>query len=485
MSARRPTPSPSRRPPLPDAYTFRLRIDLLDTAPPIWRLIEVPSTLTLDALHLILQTAMGWSDSHLHGFCLGDPQVHWPVERYLTAFDIEEGEDGVAEADVRLDEVLQRPGDELRYTYDFGDGWDHLVRLEAVRPLTAQDPPAALLDGRRARPPEDCGGPSGYAHALALLTAAAAGTSLEPEDAGLLELTFGPAEPAAILADADRFDIASTDADLRAGRVGGVLSEDFTGWWTDGGDLVASMTDMVPAGGSMPPALADLVDRCDPSGRARAMELVAAARLDSPVLVDVATATTMVEPFAWLVRHVGTEGLPLTAQGYLRPADVRAVAGRLDLDDEWIGAMNRESLTPPVAELRRAAAHSGLVRVAKGRIHATARGTALADDPVALWWHIADRLPAGRRDDERDAGTLMLLALAGNMDGDGDLGRMMTSLGWRLRSGRTLDDRAVRTIAATTAEALHRLGCFDTAGSRHGSMPTAAGRSFARAALQR
>ena len=485
MPARRPPSSPSRRPPLPGAHAFRVRIDLLDTDPPIWRLIEVPSTLTLEALHPILQTAMGWTDSHLHGFCLGDPQIHRQVERYVTAFDIEEGEEGVAEADVRLDEVLQNPGDELRYTYDFGDGWDHLLRLESLRPRTVQDPPAALLDGRRACPPEDCGGPYGYTESLAQLAAAAAGSSLEPEDAEVLELTFGPAEPAAILAEADRFDIASTDADLRAGRTGGVLPADFAGWSEADDAPVASLADVVPAGASMPPALAALVDRCDPSGRERAMALVAGARLGSPVLVDVATAATMVEPFAWFVRHVGTDGLPLTAQGYLRPADVTAAAERLHLDDEWIGAMNRESLTPPVAELRRAAAHAGLVRVAKGRIHATARGTALADDPVALWWHLADRLPAGRRDDERDAGLLVLLALAGGTDGTGNLGRIMTSLGWQLRSGRALDDGAVRVIAAATGAALHRLGCFDTAGSRHSAVPTTAGRSFARAALQR
>ncbi len=201
---------------MPGGFTYRIRVDLLDTDPTIWRLIEVPSTLTLDSLHPILQTAMGWTDSHLHQFMLADPQVHGPVERYLTAFDIEEGDEGVAEADVRLDEVLKAVGDELRYTYDFGDGWDHLLRLDTRSPRADQDPPAALLDGQRACPPEDCGGPHGYDELLMLLADAVDGRRLVRDDLELLRLTFGPAKPADVLARAGQLDISAIDARLRA-----------------------------------------------------------------------------------------------------------------------------------------------------------------------------------------------------------------------------------------------------------------------------
>jgi hypothetical protein len=196
MAPRRPTPGPSRRPPLADVFTFRVRVDLVDAVPPIWRIVEVPSSLTLETLHPILQTAMGWTDSHLHGFCLGDPQVDWPVERYLTAFDFEEGDVGVAEAD--------------------------------VRPRTGQDTPAALLDGGRACPPEDCGGPYGYRALLDLAGRAAGGQPLASEDAEWLSLTFGSTSPADVLADAELLDAASIDADLRAGRVGGVAAADLS-----------------------------------------------------------------------------------------------------------------------------------------------------------------------------------------------------------------------------------------------------------------
>ncbi len=463
---------------------FRIRVDLLETAPPVWRLVEVPSSLTLEALHPVLQTAMGWTDSHLHEFSLGDPQVHWPVERYLTAFDLEEGDVGVAEADVRLDEVVQEPGDELRYTYDFGDGWTHLLRLEATRPRGDGEPPAALLDGARACPPEDCGGPYGYAELLDLAARAADGERLEPGDDELLALTFGSVTSTEALAAAETLDTTSIDADLRTAQTGGSPAPELTA--ALGLDLAALVTGAGTQRPPMSPAVADLVDRCEPGARPALLRLVSAARLGAPVLVDTAVAAAMTDPFAWFVRHVGGGGLALTAQGYLRPADVTAVAHRLRLDDEWIGAMNRESQTPQVAEFRRAAQHAGLVRTAKGRIYATARGAALAEEPVTLWWHLAGRLPAGRRDPERDAGLLTLLAVAAGTAGDSPLGlgRIMTGVGWQLRSGRPLDDHTVWGWAITTVEALRRLGCFETGGRRHSRTPTAAGQSFARAALR-
>jgi hypothetical protein len=488
MAPRRPTPGPSRRPPLADVFTFRVRVDLVDAVPPIWRIVEVPSSLTLETLHPILQTAMGWTDSHLHGFCLGDPQVDWPVERYLTAFDFEEGDVGVAEADVRLDEALQEVGDELRYDYDFGDGWTHLLRLDALRPRTGQDTPAALLDGGRACPPEDCGGPYGYRALLDLAGRAAGGQPLASEDAEWLSLTFGSTSPADVLADAELLDAASIDADLRAGRVGGVAAADLSDSLAAalGPDLVALVSGAAPQHPTMSPAVTDLVERCDARIRPSLLHLIAAARLDAPVLVDAAVAAAMVEPFAWFVRRVGVGGLALTAQGYLRPADVTAVAECLHLDAEWIGSMNRESLTPQVGEFRRAAQHAGLVRVAKGRIHATARGAALAQDAVALWWHLAQRQPVGRRDAERDAGILALLAVAAGAADDSSvrIGQIMAGLGWQLRSGRPLDDSTVWGWAIMTTETLRRLGCFDTTGGRYRRIATAAGQSFARASLR-
>lgn len=165
----------------PPALTVHeLRVTLLDVSPPVWRLIRVPSLISLSILHAILQVAMGWEDRHLHEWRVGDDY-----------FDDEEDEEIVL-ADVA-------PADSfLRYEYDMGDSWEHLVEVVAVHPYDGTVAPIAVLDGARAAPPEDCGGPRGYADLLAALQnpsdldyeefVTAYGDSLDPEafDRGLI-----------------------------------------------------------------------------------------------------------------------------------------------------------------------------------------------------------------------------------------------------------------------------------------------------------
>lgn len=129
-----------------------LRVTLLDVQPPVWRLIRVPSAVPLSALHSILQVAVGWQDYHLHEWQIGDEY-----------YDDESGED-----EVILGEVA--PADSsFRYTYDLGDGWEHLVEVVSIDPYDGTVPPVAVLDGARAAPPEDSGGPHGYEALLAAL----------------------------------------------------------------------------------------------------------------------------------------------------------------------------------------------------------------------------------------------------------------------------------------------------------------------------
>ncbi len=138
-------------------------MDLRGTKPPVWRRLELGSHLFLDDVHDILQTAFGWTDSHLHRFASGGSGFDLESQLYLCPFDVEEGEDdGVPEEDVRLDEVLVEVGETLHYDYDYGDGWEHVVRLEAVLDRPADALPARCTGGRRAGPPEDCGGVWGY-----------------------------------------------------------------------------------------------------------------------------------------------------------------------------------------------------------------------------------------------------------------------------------------------------------------------------------
>lgn len=89
---------------------------------PVWRRLELPGDLTLPRVHDVIQAAMGWTDSHLHRFRTGsDPRSAY----FITEFDLDDGDDGLLENDVRLDQLVAEKGDQLWYEYDFGDGWDH------------------------------------------------------------------------------------------------------------------------------------------------------------------------------------------------------------------------------------------------------------------------------------------------------------------------------------------------------------------------
>ena len=137
---------------------FRVRVDLMYAKPPIWRRLVLPGDLVLDELHDVLQVAMGWQDGHLHKFGVGADRRTRAY--FVTRFDLSEGDDGLVEDGVRLDQVVSGKGDRLFYDYDFGDGWEHVLVVEDV----LDDPPSApvCLAGKMACPPEDCGGLGGY-----------------------------------------------------------------------------------------------------------------------------------------------------------------------------------------------------------------------------------------------------------------------------------------------------------------------------------
>jgi hypothetical protein len=137
---------------------FQVRLDLRFTKPPAWRRLLLPGDLTLGELHSVIQGAMGWYDPHLHRFRTG---ADHNAAHFITEFDLDEGEEGIIEDQVRLDQVIADVGDGLWYEYDFGDGWDHVIKVEKVLPQPPSE--AQLLTGKRACPPEDVGGIGGYA----------------------------------------------------------------------------------------------------------------------------------------------------------------------------------------------------------------------------------------------------------------------------------------------------------------------------------
>src|SRR4051794_13399778 len=161
IRAGRPDP---RRPRRDREVTYRVDVRLSGTMPPVWRRLDLSSALMLDDVHRILQAAFGFTDSHLHRFAVGPSMYAEASALYLCPFDVEEGDDdgGVDEREVRLDELLVEPGDEVLYEYDFGDSWEVTIQLQQVLQRAPDASPATCVDGRRAGPLEDSGGPGHY-----------------------------------------------------------------------------------------------------------------------------------------------------------------------------------------------------------------------------------------------------------------------------------------------------------------------------------
>ena len=132
---------------------LQLKVSLKGSKPPIWRRLEVPATITLDQLHEVIQVAFEWTDSHLHAF--ETPQGEYGVP------DPEWGLDLRSERGVRLTKVAE-VGEKLTYVYDFGDDWQHVVLVEKIAPSQEGVAYPRCTAGRRAAPPEDCGGIWGY-----------------------------------------------------------------------------------------------------------------------------------------------------------------------------------------------------------------------------------------------------------------------------------------------------------------------------------
>ena len=147
--------------------TYQVRVDLDGAKPPIWRRLLLSSELMLNELHVVLQQAMGWDDSHLHEFLSGKNRMDPFATHYLMQYMLDDGAEGVLEDQVRLDELLTGPKDRLFYWYDFGDDWEHTLVVEKVLPRLGDEPPAICIGGARACPPEDCGGIWGYHELLA------------------------------------------------------------------------------------------------------------------------------------------------------------------------------------------------------------------------------------------------------------------------------------------------------------------------------
>lgn len=185
---------------------YQLKVTLAETKPPIWRRVLVDGASTLDQVHEVIQAALGWWNYHLHEFEVGEARYGVPDPDYDPAYDW--GPPTLDEHQVRLDSIVGA-GDRFSYTYDFGDNWRHTIVVEKVDPAGEGDPVSvpACIDGRRAGPPEDCGGTWGYEELLGILA-----DPTHPEHDASLEWVGGRFDP-------DAFDPAEFADNLRNQRL--------------------------------------------------------------------------------------------------------------------------------------------------------------------------------------------------------------------------------------------------------------------------
>ena len=150
----------SQRTPAHD-IVVQIKIKLLGVSkPPVWRRVQLRADTRLDQLHEILQAALGWENYHLHAFSFGEEE--------FGPRDAEHGLDFADERQVALGELTDI-GARFRYTYDFGDNWEHEILIEDLLAPNPDTHYPILVAAKGACPPEDCGSPWGYANLKEIL----------------------------------------------------------------------------------------------------------------------------------------------------------------------------------------------------------------------------------------------------------------------------------------------------------------------------
>lgn len=173
---------------------YQLKITLREIKPPIWRRVQVKDC-SLTKLHANVQACMGWTNSHLHAFEIGGEQYGEPDPDGLM-----ETED---ERKVKLSQVVAGGVKKFGYTYDFGDNWEHVIQVEKTLPAEAGVRYPRCTEGKRACPPDDCGGAWGYGDFLEAIQ-----DPKHERHEEMLEWVGGEF-------DAEKFDIEAVNEELR------------------------------------------------------------------------------------------------------------------------------------------------------------------------------------------------------------------------------------------------------------------------------
>lgn len=151
--------------PTPTKTIYQFRVALLEIKPKIWRRFQIKDCFLGD-LHWHIQGAFGWTNSHLHDFDIGP-------DRYgiISQIDLEGITQCKDSLTTLLSDILPKSGKKIafRYTYDFGDNWEHEVLFEGIVKPDPSTKYPVCIEGERAGPPENCGGTPSYEHLLEVL----------------------------------------------------------------------------------------------------------------------------------------------------------------------------------------------------------------------------------------------------------------------------------------------------------------------------
>jgi len=149
---------------------YQFKITLKNIKPPVWRRIQVPENYSFWDLHVAIQDAMGWTDSHLHAFGVTNPGTGLDEEIGPPGNSFSDNDQMALPTKKKISGYFTPENNRAVYLYDFGDDWQHDILLEKILPREKDLKYPVCLAGKRHCPPEDCGGPFGYMDLLDIIS---------------------------------------------------------------------------------------------------------------------------------------------------------------------------------------------------------------------------------------------------------------------------------------------------------------------------
>src|SRR5712671_213419 len=184
------------------AGMFQFKITLQDVKPAVWRRIQTPTGYSFWDLHVAIQDVMGWRDAHLHEFRVAEPKTGEMVAIGIPDDGDFGDEHEVAQSWERsIADYFSMENPAGSYVYDFGDDWNHEIILEEAATGDRSVKSPVFVDGKGTCPPEDCGGPFGYAEFLRAIKKPGS-----PRGSELLEWVGGAFDPNAFDGSKVEFD---------------------------------------------------------------------------------------------------------------------------------------------------------------------------------------------------------------------------------------------------------------------------------------